>query len=99
MSTKLTAMSTATMVEGDMQTFQSIAPCSPPATPFMLVSRELDAYLAKVIHHNILKNGAKFNCVPDVRLLFARQVYALCIAAPLDVVHSIITPAMFIVTN
>jgi hypothetical protein len=56
--------------------------------------------LARVgMHHHILHHAAEADGVPNLRLVFAREVDALGVAAAFEVEDARIRPAMFVVAN
>lgn len=50
------------------------------------------------IKDNILQDCAKLDGTPDLRLILPLQVDALGITTPLNVEHTIVTPAVLIIT-
>mmetsp|Transcript_1597 Transcript_1597/g.3591 ORF Transcript_1597/g.3591 Transcript_1597/m.3591 type:complete len:353 (-) Transcript_1597:1103-2161(-) len=54
---------------------------------------------APLVKHHVLKNGAKADGAEYFWLLGLLQVDALCVAAPLNVEHAVIPPAVLVITN
>src|SRR6266571_1641757 len=52
-----------------------------------------------LIQHYIFIDRAKAHGIPDLRLIFLRQVDALRVTTALEVEDTIITPAMLIITD
>ena len=55
--------------------------------------------LAFCINSHVLKQSVAADSVVDVRLVLLRQVDDLCIAATLEVEHTLLVPSVLVVTN
>ena len=68
-------------------------------TSVLRLAHVVEVQRAVVTHHHVLQQRVALDRVPDVRLLLARQVDRLRVAAALEVEDAVVVPAVLVVSD